>query len=139
MRILARLLFISVTTVSVAWSGAAQTDELRQATGLPIQIGQPVIYGRVSIKNVGQGYTKPAIHVSLLDGGSQSGRVQTNDLGYYYFLTIPRGNATLNFEINRKRSGGSSSRSGVSRNIAPDLVSTSLNLAATANAVSSAG
>jgi Tfp pilus assembly protein PilF len=78
----------------------AQTDELRSATGLPIQIGQPAVFGQVTIKRMASGEKKPTVHVTMLEGGSQIGRMQANDAGYYYFLQMPRTTATLIFEIN---------------------------------------
>lgn len=82
-----------------------QTDEIRQATGLPIQIGQPVIYGQVIIKKLGPNERKPIVNVVLLEGGSQVARVQANDAGYYYFLQNPRSTATLVFELNNNEVG----------------------------------
>jgi len=91
-------LFLSVSTL-------AQTDELRQATGLPIQIGQPVIYGKVTISRLAKTAKRPVIQVVLMEGGTQAGRSQTNDSGYYYFLSQPRGSVTLIFEINGSEVG----------------------------------
>ena len=83
----------------------AQTDEIRQATGLPIPIGVPVIYGRVSIKGLSANEAKPSVFVSLIVGGSPIERRQTNDDGYYYFLTTPRDGAALVFEVNGSEIG----------------------------------
>jgi len=82
-----------------------QTDEVRQATGLPIPIGAPVIYGRVNVNGLKPGEHKPTIFVSLLLGGVQIERQQTNDDGYYYFLTMPRNGAVLVFETNGNEIG----------------------------------
>ncbi len=79
---------------------SAQTDELRAATGLPIQIGQPAVFGRVTLKKLTPGEARPMVFVSLLEGGSQLERVQVNDQGFYYFLRTPRGTGTLVVEIN---------------------------------------
>jgi hypothetical protein len=92
-------------TLLLGVSILAQTDELRQATGLPIQIGQPVIYGKVTISRLAKTAKRPVIQVVLMEGGTQVGRSQTNDSGYYYFLTQPRGSATLIFEINGSEIG----------------------------------
>lgn len=121
MKDLARLLFVFLTALIVAGSIFAQTDELRQATGLPIQIGQPAIYGQVTIKRLGQKDKKPTVHVSLLEGGSQIERILTNDAGYYYFLTTPRGGATLIFELNNNEVGRVVLSMGASRNIRQDF------------------
>lgn len=82
----------------LASSGIAQTDELRQATGLPIPIGAPAIYGRVHLKGLAPNAPKPSVYV-LLVGGTQVNRVRTNDTGYYYFLTQFFNGATLVFEV----------------------------------------
>lgn len=114
---------IVIVLVLLPLATAAQTDELREATGLPIQIGQPAIYGQVVIKKLNRDDKKPVVHVSLLEGGSQIGRVQTNDAGYYYFLTAPRGNDTLVFEVDNNEVGRVilNAAVGVSRNIRQDF------------------
>lgn len=100
MKIFSKTLSVVVATVLLAAFSTAQTDELRQATGLPIQIGQNVLYGKFTITNLSKTEKKPVARVTLLEGGSQLGVSQTNDAGYYYFLTLPRGTGTLVFEIN---------------------------------------
>jgi Flp pilus assembly protein TadD len=93
------ILFCSLTNL------IAQTDEVRRATGLPIPIGAPVIYGKVSIKSLSSGESKPLVFVSLIVGGIPLDRRQTNDEGFYYFLTSPRDGATLVFEVNGSEIG----------------------------------
>lgn len=97
--------FVSLVVAFSFGSSFAQTDELRAATGLPIQIGQPAIFGKVTLKGIGKEETKPIVFVTLLEGGTQLGRMQMNDAGYYYFLASPRGTATLVFEINGSEVG----------------------------------
>lgn len=99
----------------------AQTDELRQATGLPIAIGSPAVFGQVTIKRLDKDAPRPRIQVTLLEGGSQLERVQTNDEGYYYFRTAPRGNATLVFELTNSEIGRIVINPGASRNIRQDI------------------
>jgi len=82
-----------------------QTEEIRQATGLPIPIGAPVIYGRVTISGLRPGEHRPSLFVSLILSGAQIDRQQTNDDGYYYFLTMPRNGAALVFEANGSEVG----------------------------------
>lgn len=96
------ILFLSLTFVG---NVASQTDELRTATGLPIQIGQNALFGQVTLKGLTRGETKPIIFVTLIEGGTQIGRIQTNETGYYYFLTMPRGSGTLIFEVNSSEVG----------------------------------
>jgi tetratricopeptide (TPR) repeat protein len=101
----------------------AQTDELRSATGLPIQIGQPAVFGQVTIKRMASGEKKPTVHVTMLEGGSQVGRVQANDAGYYFFLQMPRTTATLIVEINNFEVGRAmvAVAAGASRNLRQDF------------------
>lgn len=77
----------------------AQVDEVSSATGLPIPIGAPVIYGQVSIEGVPRGERRPNVFVALLISGTQIDRRQTDDRGYFFFLQTPRHGHTLLFEI----------------------------------------
>jgi tetratricopeptide (TPR) repeat protein len=86
-------LFLSITPAY------AQSDDVRAATGLPIPIGQPVIYGRVSIRNLPGDVSRPLISVVLLSNGVQLDRSQANDSGYYYFLRRAGNGMQLVFEI----------------------------------------
>ncbi|HLA96595.1 MAG TPA: tetratricopeptide repeat protein [Pyrinomonadaceae bacterium] len=83
----------------------SQTDDIRQATGLPIPIGQPVIYGQVTLRGLAKSDPKPSVFVTLLVGGAQTDRIQTNDRGYYYFLRSPTDGAMLVFEVNNNEVG----------------------------------
>lgn len=105
MKHLRSLFFVSLAVTLSFGNSFAQTDELRAATGLPIQIGQPAIFGRITLKGLGKEEAKPIVFVTLLEGGTQLGRMQMNDAGYYYFLASPRGTATLVFEINSNEVG----------------------------------
>lgn len=118
---LASIFLLSVILSPTA--AKAQTDELRSATGLPIQIGQPAVFGQVSIKRLASGERKPTIHVTMLEGGTQIGRVQVNDAGYYYFLQMPRTTATLLVEINNFEVGRAvlAVAAGASRNLRQDF------------------
>ena len=75
-----------------------QDSDVREATGLPIQIGTPVIYGHVKFRGIADGEKRPQVFVALFLGGSQVDRVQVNDRGYYYFLRSPSNAAVLVFE-----------------------------------------
>lgn len=102
----ANLLFlISLIATLFAAFSSAQTDELRNATGLPIPIGEPVIYGRVMVRGIGPRDRRPRIHVGLFIGGVQTDRREANDEGYYYFLTMPRNGAKLVFEVDEVEVG----------------------------------
>jgi len=86
-------------------SALAQTDEIREATGMPIPIGSPVIYGQVYIKGMPKGERPPTIFVSLVSGGAQIDRREANDRGYYFFLERPRPGLTLIFEVDSNELG----------------------------------
>jgi Tfp pilus assembly protein PilF len=99
----------------------AQTDEIRQATGLPIPVGSPVIYGRVSIKGLAANERKPIIFVSLVIGGVQSDRRQATDDGYYYFLTSPTTGTSVVFEVNGSEIGRIQLSETASRTVRQDI------------------
>jgi|CXWL01.1.fsa_nt_gi tetratricopeptide (TPR) repeat protein len=105
MKYFSKLFFVASAAVFFSGGVLAQTDELRSATGLPIQIGQNALFGQVTIKGLRKEDAKPIVFVTLLEGGTQLGRIQTNDTGYYYFLTMPRGSGTLVFEVNSNEVG----------------------------------
>jgi Tfp pilus assembly protein PilF len=111
---------VIILAISATIAGA-QTDEIRQATGLPIPIGASVIYGRVSITGLGSNEPKPSVYVSLIISGSQFDRRQTNDDGYYYFLTSPRDGATLVFEANGSEIGRVVLTAGVGSTVRQDI------------------
>ncbi len=97
-RILLGFSFLSVI-LAAPIVGLGQTDEVSEATGLPIPIGQPVIYGQVSIENRPRDARRPNVFVALLISGTQIDRRQANDRGYFYFLERPRHGHTLVFEV----------------------------------------
>src|SRR4051794_32410642 len=78
----------------------AQTGDVRQALGLPIPIGSPVICGQVTIRGLAVGERKPLIFVSLIVNGVQADRTQANDNGIYYFLRSAGNGVSLVFEVN---------------------------------------
>lgn len=86
-------------------SASAQNDDIRQATGLPIPIGQPVIYGQVRLDGLDSRAPKPVIFVALLGSGTQIDRVQANDRGYYFFLRGPQNGMSILFEVNGNEVG----------------------------------
>lgn len=97
-------ILIIISTAFVLWSAVstavvAQVDEVSSATGLPIPIGAPVIYGQVSIEGLPRGERRPNIFVSLLVSGIQIDRRQTDDRGYFFFLQTPRHGHALLFEV----------------------------------------
>src|SRR5690606_23391703 len=99
----------------------SQTEDVRAATGLPIPIGQPVIYGQVAVRGLPKEERKPIIIVSLLMNGVQIERVQTNDRGYYYFLRSPQEGALLVFEVDNAEIGRDVLTPGIGRTVRRDI------------------
>jgi len=98
-----------------------QTDDVRQATGLPIPIGAPVIYGQVKLRGLNPDEARPLVHVVLVVGGAQADRMQVNERGYYYFLKSPSDNTSLVFEINNTEVGRVILAAGVGSNVRRDI------------------
>jgi len=100
---------------------SAQSEDVRNATGLPIQIGQPVIYGHVKVRGLAPNEPKPSIYVSLFVSGAQLDRVRTNDQGYYYFLRSVSDTSTLVFEANNNELGRIVLTSSISTTVRRDV------------------
>ncbi len=98
-----RFLFVSFFTLSlvIAYPGSseAQTDELRAATGLPLKIGEPVVFGQVSLKRFDDSERRPTMFVSLLEGGTLIERTSVDMKGWFVFRRSVRGSATLLLEV----------------------------------------
>jgi len=99
----------------------AQIDDVSSATGLPIPIGAPVIYGQVSIEGLPRSERRPSIFVSLLISGTQIDRRQTDDRGYFFFLQAPRHGHTLLFEVNGGEVGRSYLTIGTGNRLRQDV------------------
>jgi tetratricopeptide (TPR) repeat protein len=116
---------IAVCSLLLSLQALGQTDDVRQATGLPIPIGAPVIYGQVRIRGLDPKEARPLVHVSLIVGGAQADRMQVNERGYYYFLKSPSDNTSLLFEVNNNEVGrvvlAAGTGSSVRRDIDIDL------------------
>lgn len=102
-------------------SAEAQTEDVRAATGLPIQIGQPVIYGQVTLSGLSKGDKRPIVAVTLLASGTQIERTIANDSGYYYFLRAPSPGLTLIFEVNNVEVGRDVLNPGPDRTLRRDI------------------
>ena len=100
---------------------AAQVDEISQATGLPIPIGSPVIYGQISISGIRKDEAKPIVFVVLYDGGIQIDRKQAADTGYYYFLRTPQNGYVLAFEVDGIEIGRAMIVAGMSNRVRQDI------------------
>jgi len=102
-------------------SATSQTEDVRAATGLPIPIGQPVIYGQVTVRGLDKSETKPLVFVTLMLNGVQVDRIQTNDAGYYYFLRSPVEGTTILFEISNTEIGREVLTPGLGRTLRRDV------------------
>lgn len=85
---------VALLSLSLAINAFSQGD-VRSATGMPIPIGTPVIWGQVELKGLKPGEQRPTIYVTLLFNGAQIGRSLANDRGFYYFTQRARDGATL--------------------------------------------
>lgn len=86
--------FLILITASLAVVVSAQGD-IRSATGMPIPIGAPVIWGQIELKGLRSGEPRPTVFVTLMHNGVQLGRAQANDRGYYYFIQRARDGSVL--------------------------------------------
>lgn len=100
---------------------AAQTDDIRQATGLPIPIGAAVIYGQVKIRGLAANERKPTVFVTLFLSGAQVDRMQPNERGFYYFMRSPADGGQLVFEVNNSEVGRVVLSAGVGSSVRRDI------------------
>lgn len=98
---------LSLLVILITNSGFAQDDETRQATGLPMQIGENAtnrtrgnLSGKVTLEGVDASQPRPTIFVSVMVNGMSVERRQTADTGNYFIPGIPRENVTLIVEVN---------------------------------------
>lgn len=98
-----------------------QVDEISQATGLPIPIGAPVIYGQVSIHGIAKDERKPIVFAVLYEGGIQLDRRHASDSGYYYFLRTPQNGHVLAFEVDGMEIGRTVIIAGMSNRVRQDI------------------
>jgi Flp pilus assembly protein TadD len=94
MKYLAAVLFLFFVISSQPATASAQGD-VRSATGMPIPIGAPVIWGKVELRGLKKDDPKPSIFVTFMHNGAQIARAQANDAGFYYFIQNPRDGAVL--------------------------------------------
>lgn len=89
----------------VALSVVAQSDEHRQASGLPYKIEPSgkgslmIVSGKVVLEGSDQFARTPVITVSVLVGGVPLARANTQASGYYYIRGVPRESLALIVEV----------------------------------------
>lgn len=121
MKLISFAISVAVFSFLLLNTAAAQVDEVSSATGLPIPIGAPVIYGQVAIEGLPGNEKRPIVFVSLLISGTQIDRRQTDDRGYFFFLQNPRHGHALLFEVNGAEVGRSYLTIGTGNRIRQDV------------------
>ncbi|MFN2502317.1 MAG: tetratricopeptide repeat protein [Pyrinomonadaceae bacterium] len=87
--------FITSSLLFIYSGEVFSQGDVRSATGMPIPIGAPVIWGRIELRGLKSYETKPAVFVTLLVHGAQVARAQADDRGYYFMLEKIREGAVL--------------------------------------------
>ena len=64
---------------------ASAQGDVRSATGLPIPIGEPVIWGQVELRGIQPNEVRPNVVLTLTINGAQVARAYADDKGYYVF------------------------------------------------------
>lgn len=100
------LLAVGVSAILFGFSTPTPGQgDVRSATGLPIPIGVPVIWGQVELKGLRPDEPRPMIIVYLMFNGAQIAQYQANDKGYYYFLQRPRDGSELTVRVGGNEAG----------------------------------
>ena len=86
--------------------GAAQDDEVRQGSGIPMQVGDNVragdrmnVSGRIVIEGAKNLKRMPIITVFINHAGATADRAVTNDAGYFVVRNVPRNNVSMIIEV----------------------------------------
>lgn len=105
MRVLMRLLFLSLSVLIVNGIVFAQNDEDRQASRLPRLIsgggaGTTMnVSGRIKLEGVEKLARRPIIAVLINVGGVPSDRTIANDTGHFFISNVQRQNVSLVVEV----------------------------------------
>lgn len=101
-----RLFIVVILFFLVVDSVLAQDDETRQATGLPMKIGENTaqgnrmnVSGRVTLEGSEKLKRRPVVTVLVSYSGVTAERTTTNDTGYFVVRNVPRENVTLVVEV----------------------------------------
>jgi len=85
---------------------AAQDDEVRQGSGLPMKIGENLraggvmnVSGKVTIEGLEKLKRPPVITVIVNYAGAASDRATANDTGFFLIRNVPRNNVSLIVEV----------------------------------------
>ncbi len=109
--------------------GFAQDDETRQATGLPMKIGENAtnptkgnLSGKITLQGFDPSQPRPTIFVSVLVNGMSVERRQAADTGNYFIPGIPRENVTLIVEVNGEEVGRQQLMPSIMGNLRQDFM-----------------
>ncbi len=94
MKRLLNALAVAALVFLISAAVSAQGD-IRSATGLPIPIGAPVIWGQIELRGIGPDEKKPVVTVKLMNNGGLVSTAFANDRGFYYFIARATDGAQL--------------------------------------------
>jgi Tfp pilus assembly protein PilF len=83
-------IFVLILTVSAMSQG-----DVRSATGIPIPLGAPVIWGRVELEGLSRDEPRPTVTVTLLERDAFVARAMADDRGYWVIQRPIRDGAML--------------------------------------------
>ncbi len=99
-------LFLSLLSLAGSFELAAQDDEVRQRSGMPMQIGENVragdrmnVSGRIVIEGVNQLKRSPVISITITYLGAAADRAIANDEGYFLVRNVPRSNVSIVVDV----------------------------------------
>jgi len=98
--------FLLLAILSFSLELTAQDDEVRQGTGMPMQIGENVragdrmnVSGRIAIEGIKKLKHAPVISVTIIYAGAPVDRAIANDAGYFVVRNVPRNSVSILVEI----------------------------------------
>lgn len=127
MKAVYKALIVFATIVATNLLVFGQTDEARQASGLPFKIepgaagSAMVISGKVTLEGAEQLSRKPVVSVSIFLNGVPVGRTQAQATGNYVIRDVPRQVVTMVIEVD----GAEVSRQNI---VAPGMGSVNLDI-----------
>jgi tetratricopeptide (TPR) repeat protein len=129
MNVLSKLSLLFLLSGAFSGSVCAQDDEARQASGLPMLIGENssnksrgALSGKLTIQGLDPTKPKPTVYVAVYYLGALIDKRVVNDSGYYYVPSVPRENAILAVEVDGIEMGRYSVPSSAMGSIKQDLV-----------------
>src|SRR5580765_4076292 len=100
-----RIIWFLVISAAFSLNIVAQDDEARQATGLPMKIGEDVsgtrmnVSGKITLETSAKLPRVPIIKVTVLFAGVPANEAVANDTGFYVVRNVPRDNASIVVEV----------------------------------------